>query len=168
MVVVFSARWKVLKDIIVEVGKIGVNDSVFDSNNSHMSNYNVLAKIIMERAPQYQVLSKTTSDIFKLTKTLTEHKAEYEGKVSQAMYELVNSFLTSQQKPAVQKPINPNVIKHTIKPKITRKQEVAKTISKKMVLDFMGYCNKYNKNQVLLQAGMTDHTEELAELDILK
>ncbi len=152
----------------MEVGKIGAYDSVFDGTNGHMSNYAMLAKFLMERAPVYQGLSKTTSVIFKLTKVLTEHKAEYEGKLNQAMYELVNSFLTSQQKPAVQKPINPNVIKHTIKPKITRKQDMAKTISKKMVLDFMSYCGKYNKNQVLLQAGMTEHTEELVELDIMK
>ena len=133
-----------------------------------MSNYAMLAKFLMERAPVYQDLSKTTSVIFNITKVLTEHKAEYEGKLNQAMYELVNSFLASQQKPAVQKPINPNVIKHTIKPKITRKQDMAKTISKKMVVDFMSYCGKYNKNQVLLQAGMIEHTEELIELDIMK
>jgi hypothetical protein len=57
-----------------------------------------------------------------------------------------------------------------VKTKVTRKPDefVAKTISKKMAVDFMSYCVNYNKNQVLLQAGMTEHTEELAELDILK
>ena len=160
--------WQVMEDMVKKVGTMSAD--IFENNTSHQSNYGILAKSLLDDDKGFNDFVNVTAVIFKLAKDMSEHKAKYETQQMQLMFNLVQSFLKAQQKPTIPKMTNANVIKHIVKAKVTRKPDefVAKTISKKMAVDFISYCGKWNKNQVLLKAGMTEHTEELAELDILK
>jgi hypothetical protein len=162
----------VLQEIVVTVGNIAPSTEIYDNNTWHDSNYGILAKFIMGKSDSYSKFESLNSVVYNLAEKISNHKAKFDEAFTQAVFNLTKSFLKSQLMEKVPTPAEKGsmVIKKIVKVKTVRKSaefDVSK-MTKKMVVDFTMYCGKVVKNMALINAGLRDHAEELAELDILK
>ncbi len=161
--------WKVLQNMIETLGTYKIDDSIFDQNPHHVSNYGVLANFVMEQNEVYRTFSKLHTAVFQIAKNMSEHKASYDESCHQAVYNCVKSFMKASQTAKTTPAVNPRVIKHQLKPKVVKKEDYdLKLVSRKMARDFINYCKAFMKNVTLDRAGLGFHAEALPSLDILE